>query len=130
MRYQSLKLNISFYYYYFFFTEWFQTEKEFTNVFEKVSPQELNKSLQSLCVNTAKPLWLSQFQACPSPLPGHLSGICHFVLEKLQIPHPGTTSKLYFPVNKLKYHFYRKSLIVRSKRVNPLRKSSLAASYN
>ena len=54
---------------------------------------------------------------------GHLSGICHFVLEKLQMPHggagpsykkptvglenrvqmshPGTTPKLYFPVNKL-----------------------------
>ena len=44
--------------------------------------------------------------------PWHLSGICHFVLEKLQspteelkkrvqMPHPGTTPKLYFPVNKL-----------------------------
>ena len=33
------------------------------------------------------------------PLP--LGGICHFVLEKLQMPHPGTTPKLHFPVNKL-----------------------------
>ena len=43
-------------------------------------------------------------------------GICHFVLEKLQcgtvglknivqIPHPGTTPKLYFRVNKLKIPF-------------------------
>ena len=64
-------------------------------------------------------------QSIPSVpiLPGHLSGICHFVLEKLQMshdgarrsyknptvrlknrvqmPHPRTTPKLYFPVNKL-----------------------------
>ena len=64
-------------------------------------------------------------QSIPSvPIPsGHLSGICHFVLEKLQMPHDGaprsyknatvrlknrvqmphprTTTKLYFPVNKL-----------------------------
>ena len=30
-------------------------------------------------------LWLSQFQACPSPPPA----ICHFSLEKLQMPHGG-----------------------------------------
>ena len=30
---------------------------------------------------------VSQFQACPSPR--HLSGICHFVSEKLQMPHGG-----------------------------------------
>ena len=33
-------------------------------------------------------VWLSQFQACTSPF-GYLSGICHFVLEKLQMPHGG-----------------------------------------
>ena len=33
-------------------------------------------------------VWLSQFQACTSPF-GYLSGICHFVLEKLQTPHGG-----------------------------------------
>ena len=73
------------------FTEWFQTEKEFTTVFEDMSPQELNKSLQALSVKTAKPnfngnslffsLWLNQFPPPP--------GICNFVLEKLQMPHGG-----------------------------------------
>ena len=60
----------------------------------------------------------------PPPPPPHLPDICHFILEKLQmphggagcsynnctvglknrvqIPHSGTTPKLYFPVNKLK----------------------------
>ena len=124
LRYQSLKLNLIFYYYYFC-TEWFQTEKEFTIVFEEMSPQELNKSHQALSVKTAKPnfngnsffltLWLSQFPAYPSPL-----GICRaFVIlfwksckcptvglkNIVQIPHPGTTPKLYFPVNKLKIPF-------------------------
>ena len=33
-------------------------------------------------------IWLSQFQACTSPF-GLLSGICHFVLEKLQMLHGG-----------------------------------------
>ena len=89
MRYQSLKLNLNFLLLLLLFTEWFQTEKEFATVFEEISLQELNKSLQALSVKTAKPnfngnsffflsLCLSQFQACPSPPPprafvGHLS---------------------------------------------------------
>ena len=28
-----------------FFTEWFQIQKEFTTLFEEMSPQELNKCL-------------------------------------------------------------------------------------
>ena len=48
MRYQSLKLNLNFLLLLLLFTEWFQTEKEFTTVFEEISPQELNKSLQAL----------------------------------------------------------------------------------
>ena len=77
MRYQSLKLNLILLLLLLFFTGWFQTEKEFTTVFEEMSPQELNKSLQALSVKTAKPnfngnsfffsLSLSQFQACPYP---------------------------------------------------------------
>ena len=55
MRYQSLKLNLNFLLLLLLFTEWFQTEKEFTTVFEEISPQELNKSLQALSVKTAKP---------------------------------------------------------------------------
>ena len=73
-------------------------------------------------------------RACPylPTLPRHLSGIYHFVLEKLQMhhggagrsymyenpkvglkntvqmPHPGTTPKLHFPVNKLRRPYLRK----------------------
>ena len=31
----------------------------------------------------------SQRAHSPPPHPGHLSDICHFVLEKLQMPHGG-----------------------------------------
>ena len=57
MRYQSLKLNLNFLLLLLLllFTEWFQTEEEFTTVFEEISLQELNKSLQALSVKTAKP---------------------------------------------------------------------------
>ena len=72
---------------------------------------------------------------------GYLSVICHFVLEKLQIPHSGTgrphknptvvlgwpgcrcpiprtTPKLHFPLNKLKIpYIYGKSVMIWSKRV-------------
>ena len=57
MRYQSLKLNLNFLLLLLLlllFTEWFQTEEEFTTVFEEISLQELNKSLQALSVKTAK----------------------------------------------------------------------------
>ena len=90
MRYQSLKLNLI--YYYFFFTEWFQTEKEFRIVFEEISPQAKQIPSSFICKNCKTEsftLWLSQFQASPPLPPGHLSGICHFVLEKLQMPHGG-----------------------------------------
>ena len=70
-----------------------------------MSPQELNKSLQVLSVKTAKPNfignsffffhygWVNSKRSHPTlpPPPGHLLGICHFVLEKLQILYPGTT---------------------------------------
>ena len=55
MRYQSLKLNLNLLLLLLLFTEWFQTEEEFTTVFEEISLQELNKSLQALSVKTAKP---------------------------------------------------------------------------
>ena len=55
MRYQSLKLNLNFLLLLLLFTEWFQTEEEFTTVFEEISLQELNKSLPALSVKTAKP---------------------------------------------------------------------------
>ena len=88
-----------------------------------MSRQELNKSLQTLSVKTAKwnfngnsfffSLWLRQFQACPSPRPRAFvilfwkSCKCPTVGLKniVQIPHPGTTPKLYFRVNKLKIPF-------------------------
>ena len=55
MRYQSLKLNLNLLLLLLLFTEWFQTEEEFTTVFEEISLQELNKSLPALSVKTAKP---------------------------------------------------------------------------
>ena len=87
MRYQSLKLNLNFLLLLLLFTEWFQTEKEFTTVFEEISPQELNKSLQALSVKTAKPNFNGEQLFCfhygsvnskrahpPSPsIVGHLS---------------------------------------------------------
>ena len=62
------------------------------NCFEEMSPQELNLSVQALSVKTAKPNLLrygSVNSQGDHPPPGHLSGICHFVLEKLQMPHGG-----------------------------------------
>ena len=70
----------------------------------------------------------------------------HFVLEKMefmphgdrgwafkekpvvQMPNPGKTPKLHFPVNKLQKPYYGKSVIWPNSRVT-LRKSLLAASY-
>ena len=71
--------------------------------------------------------------AHPSPPSRHLSDICHFVLEKLQMPHggaersyktptvglknrvqmphPGITPKLNFQLISCKYHIYGNSLI-------------------
>ena len=101
MRYQSLKLNLNFLLLLSLFTEWFQTEKEFTTVFEEISLQELNKSIQALSVKTAKTelqreqLFFFHYgsvnskRAHPSPPPWHLWGICHFVLEKLKMPYGG-----------------------------------------
>ena len=40
---------------------------------------------------------LSQFQACPSP-----PGICHFLLEKLQMPHGGAGRSYKKPIQFLK----------------------------
>ena len=130
MRYQSLKLNLNLLLLLLLFTEWFQTEEEFTTVFEEISLQELNKSLQALSVKTAKPnfngnsfFFFIMAQSIPSvpilPLP-RPPGICGaFVIlfwksckcptvglkNIVQIPHPWTTPKLYFPVNKLKIPF-------------------------
>ena len=100
MRYQSLKLNLNFLLLLLLFTEWFQTEEEFTTVFEEISLQELNKSLPALSVKTAKPnfngnslFFFIMAQSIPSvpilplPPPGHLWDICNFVLEKLQMPN-------------------------------------------
>ena len=77
-------------------------------------------------------------QSIPSaPIP-HLKGICRAFLilflenlqrpyrgakhsyknptvglkNRVQMPHPGTTPKLHFPVNKLQIPFYGKSLII------------------
>ena len=69
----------------------------------------------------------------PPPPSRHLSDICHFVLEKLQMPHggaerlykiptvglknrvqmphPGITPKLNFQLISCKYHIYGNSLI-------------------
>ena len=63
MRYQSWKLNLI-YYYYYFLQNGFKQRKN-SQLFLKKSPRKLNKSLQAL------------------------SGICHFDLEKLQMPHGG-----------------------------------------
>ena len=119
MRYQSLKLNLIFYYL-FFFTEWFQTEKEFRIVFEEISPQAKQIPSSFICKNCKTEsftLWPSQFPAWPSP---HPPGLCRaFVIlfwksckcptvglkNIVQIPYPGTTPNLYFPVNKLKIPF-------------------------
>ena len=100
MRYQSLKLNLNLLLLLLLFTEWFQTEEEFTTVFEEISLQELNKSLPALSVKTAKPnfngnslFFFIMAQSIPSvpilplPPPGHLWDICNFVLEKLQMPN-------------------------------------------
>ena len=101
MRYQSLKLNLNFLLLLLLFTEWFQTEEEFTTVFEEISLQELNKSLPALSVKIAKPnfngnslFFFIMAQSIPSvpilpppPPPGHLWDICNFVLEKLQMPN-------------------------------------------
>ena len=127
MPYQSLKLNLNFLLLLLLFTEWFQTEKEFTTVFEEISPQELNKSLQALSVKTAKPNFNGEQLFCfhygsvnskrahpPSPsICGAFvilfwkSCKCPTVRLKniVQIPLPGTTPKLYFPENKLKIPF-------------------------
>lgn len=43
-----------------------------------------------VAITIAYSLWLNQFQACLSPV-GNLSGICHFFLRKLQMPHSGTS---------------------------------------
>ena len=78
-------------------------------------------------------LWLGQFQTCPSPRLPAFVGHCHFVLEKLQMPHggaersyktptvglknrvqmphPGITPKLNFQLISCKYHIYGNSLI-------------------
>ena len=119
MRYQSLKLNLIFYYF-FFLQNGFKQRKN-SELFLKKSPRKLNKSLQALSVKTAKPNLLrygsvnSQGDHPPPP-----PGICRaFVIlfwksckcptvglkNIVQIPHPGTTPKLYFPVNKLKIPF-------------------------
>ena len=118
MRYQSLKLNLNFFYYYYFLRKWFQTEKEFTTVFEEISPQELNKSLQALSVKTAKPNFngdsffffhydsvkTKRARPLPSPPVGHLLGICHFVLEKLQMPLGGAQNIVQIPPPPLRQH--------------------------
>ena len=94
-----------------------------------MSPQELNKSLQALSVKTAKPnfngnsfffLHYGSVNSQRAHSPPHIPGICRtFVIlfwksckcptvglkNIVQIPHPGTTPKLYFPVNKLKIPF-------------------------
>ena len=102
MRYQSLKLNLNLLLLLLLFTEWFQTEEEFTTVFEEISLQELNKSLPALSVKTAKPnfngnsFFFFHYGSVnskrahpppPPPPPGHLWDICNFVLEKLQMPN-------------------------------------------
>ena len=67
-------------------------------------------------------LWLSQFQTCPSPPPGHLSGFVIFVWKSCKCPtvglggsfktptqrfkksanaYPGTIPKFHFPAIKL-----------------------------
>ena len=154
MRYQSLKLNLNFLLLLLLFTEWFQTEKEFTTVFEEIYPQELNKFLQAVSVKTAKPNFnggqlfsfhygsVNSKRAHP-PSPSICGAFvilfwksckCPTVGLKniVQIPHQWTTpiENCIFQKISWKYHFYGKSLIVRSKRVNPLRKSLLAATYN
>ena len=92
MRYQSLKLNLIFLFF-FFLQNGFKQRKN-SELFLKKSPRKLNKSLQALSVKTAKPNLLrygsvNSQRDHPPPPPGHLSGICHFVLEKLQMPHGG-----------------------------------------
>ena len=37
-------------------------------------------------------------RAQPPPPPGYLSGICHFVLEKLQMPHGGAGRSYKTPI--------------------------------
>ena len=37
-------------------------------------------------------------RAHPPPPPGYLSGICHFVLEKLQMPHGGAGRSYKTPI--------------------------------
>ena len=58
------------------------TRANFKKILKKLSWGTGIRSLSSFS------LGLSQFQACTSPF-GYLSGICHFILEKLQMPHGG-----------------------------------------
>ena len=120
MRYQSLKFNLIFFIIITFYGMVSNRER-IHNCFWRNIPARAKQIPSSFicknCKTESFTLWPSQFPAWPSP---HPPGLCRaFVIlfwksckcptvglkNIVQIPYPGTTPNLYFPVNKLKIPF-------------------------